>query len=285
MTGAERVLVTGGAGLLGRHLVASAPAAVELGRTWRRTRPPPADSWDHRVDLADLEATGALFEAWPPTVVIHTAYAPGDPEGDIVAATRHVARACAATGAALVHLSSDVVFDGEHAPYAEYDPRRPVSSYGVAKRRAEDEVLEAVPDAAIVRTSLLSDVSPPDPRTAWILDALTSGEPITLFTDELRCPVRADDLAARIWALLGRPRAARAGPWHLVGPDVLSRHDIGLLVARAAGVDPAPLRAGRSEGRSEPRPRDLRLAVTRADTPSVPNRSIRTLFGSAFPAG
>lgn len=282
MSGATRVLVTGAAGLLGRHLVAAAPVGVEMIRTWRRSPlVSPGRLSDRRVDLGDADAVDQAMEAARPDVVVHTAYDPQDHDRGIVAATSNVARACAVTGAALVHISSDVVFDGEHGPYAEDHARCPISPYGAAKARAETEVIRRVPDATLIRTSLLCDADPPDPRTAWILDSLAAGDPITLFTDEIRLPARVDDIAHRIWTLIESPRGDRPGFWHLVGPEALSRHQIGLLIAGALGRDPSPLRVGRSAALATRRPRDLRLAVTRPDTPLAPNRAIRSLFDRA----
>jgi dTDP-4-dehydrorhamnose reductase len=274
-----RVLITGAAGLLGRHLSSAAPPTAEVLRTWRQTalEPDPARA-DHQVDLADGDAVTRLMDEIRPDLVIHAAYDKVDLDNGVVAATRHVAEGCARTGAALVHLSSDVVFDGEHAPYDEDHPLCPVNAYGKAKARAEADVRTLVPDAAIVRTSLLCSLDPPDPVTAWVIDALRSGEPVTLFTDEVRCPARVDDLAVRIWDLAGRPRAERVGPWHLVGPEGLSRHEIGRVMAGGLDLDPAPLLGGLSSDSATLRPRDLRLTPTRRDTPAMPNRQIDTLF-------
>ena len=101
-----RVLLTGGAGLLGARLAVDAPAGVDLHRTWRRTPPDAGDQgvdvgageW-HQVDLADREATVALVTRVAPDLVIHTAYATADGERHIVAATTHVATAASAVGA------------------------------------------------------------------------------------------------------------------------------------------------------------------------------------------
>lgn len=259
-----RVLVTGAAGFVGRRLVGRAPDHVEVVGTWRRQRPPGAVP-AHRVDLADRAATMALVERLAPDVVVHTAYATADLGRDVVATTTHVADATAASGAALVHLSSDVVFSGEDAPYAEAAPPSPVSAYGRAKAAAEAEVAVAVPDAAVVRTSLVLDPDSDDPRMRWVADALAAGRPVDLFVDEVRMPVHRDDLVDGIWRLLARPRRDRAGAWHLVGPEALSRWDLGTLVARRVGADRGALRAVPSpRDVDDPRPRDLRLAHDRA---------------------
>ncbi len=171
------------------------------------------------------------------------------------------------------------MFDGEHAPYAEDAAPVPVHAYGRAKAEGEADVLTAVPDAAVVRTSLVCAADPLDPRSAWVVDTLRAGDAITLFTDEVRCPVRVDDLALMLWDVVAVPRDERSGLWHLVGPDALSRHELGVLLAEAHGLDPAGITAARSRDQPEPRPRDLTLTADRASVLPTRPRAVATLWG------
>lgn len=258
---AVRVLVTGGAGLVGGHLVSTAPPTVDLHVTWRTSSPPP-EATAHRVELTDRAAVGELFEEVRPQVVVHTAYTAGD-RADIVDATSVVATASAAVGAALVHLSTDTVFDGTAAPYVEDDPVAPVNDYGRWKAEAERLVRDAVPDVCITRSSLVVSLDPPDGATRWLLDAVRAGERPTLFADEVRSPVRAVDLAGAIWALVEMERADRAGVWHLPGPDALSRVELGRRLLLAADLDPEAVIEGFARDHPTPRPPDLTLRSRR----------------------
>jgi dTDP-4-dehydrorhamnose reductase len=260
-----RILITGGAGLLGSELIARAPAGVELHATQRRT--PVTGAEAHTVELSDAGATGALLERLRPDLVIHTAYsqAAETAERDVLRAAESLVDACARNGCELIHVSTDAVFDGEHAPYAESDAPAPVHAYGRWKAAAEDLVRERLPHAAIVRTSLIVRADPPDGGSAWVLDGLRRGDPVRLFVDELRCPIAVEDLASQIWELAAIPVEARAGVWHLAGPEALSRYTLGVLLARRHGVDADAIIAARSLGAGLQRPRDLRLLTTRAD--------------------
>jgi len=259
-----RILITGGAGNLGAEVIARAPSGVELHAT-RRTRPVEGAE-AHTVELSDQAATAALLERIRPDLVIHTAYSQNEAERDVWLATESLVRACVRAGSELIHLSSDVVFDGEHAPYAEDAEPAPVHDYGRSKAMAERLVRERLPGAAIVRTSLIVRTHPaPDPISAWVLTSLRDGEPVRLFVDELRCPIAVEDLAAQIWELAALPAAARAGFWHLAGPEAVSRYTLGVLVARRHGADAAAIIPARSRGAGLQRPRDLRLRTTRAD--------------------
>jgi len=260
-----RILITGGAGLLGSELITRAPVGAELHAP-RRTRPV-VGAEAHTVDLSDAAASEALLARVRPDLLIHTAYSQNEAERDVWVATESLVHACARVGCELIHLSSDVVFDGEHAPYAEGAEPAPVHAYGRFKAMAEGLVREQLPSAAIVRTSLIVRTSPtPDAVSAWVLDGLRGGgEPLRLFVDELRCPIAVDDLAAQLWELAALPADARAGFWHLAGPEAVSRYTLGVLVARHHGAGADAIVPARSRGAGLQRPRDLRLLTPRAD--------------------
>jgi dTDP-4-dehydrorhamnose reductase len=247
--------------LVGTHLVRSRPAHVDVAVTRRRSAGAPGVP-AHRVDLRDTGAVHELFARVRPEVVVHTAYSK-DLRSDIVDASACVASACAASGASLVHLSSDVVFAGDDPPYAEDDPVAPVNDYGRWKAEAEAAVRAHVHDACVVRLSLVVSDDPHDAGSRWLLDQVAAGHAPTLFHDEVRCPIRAEDLAAQLWALVSLEREERSGVWHLPGPEALSRWELGRRVLIAAGLDPsAPVRASAAE-HPEPRPRDLTMSSRR----------------------
>jgi dTDP-4-dehydrorhamnose reductase len=254
-----RILITGGGGLLGRALIAGAPAGVEVHAT-RRTSPVPEPAQAHEVELADDAAVDALFARVRPDVVIHTAYGKTDLERDIILATRNVADACGRSGAALVHISTDVVFDGEHAPYTESDAPSPISEYGRRKAEAERVVRQLAPAAALVRTSVIVRTDGEDA----IVAQLRAGTFPPAFVDELRSAIAVDDLAAQLWEIAAMPRERMGGAWHLAGPEAVSRYTLAVLLAlphRLQGrVKPALNRTFTPR-----RPRDLRLLTPRAD--------------------
>lgn len=253
-----RVLVTGGAGLVAGHLVRAAPAGSEVHVTWRHAAPV-AGPTAHQLDLCDATAAAALVDRLQPAVVVHTAYSQ-TAEADVVDASRSVAQAVARAGARLVHLSSDMVFDGEGAPYDEDAVPGPVNDYGRWKLRAEQEVRTLVPDTLVTRTSLVTSGDPLDHQAQWLVRMLTAGEQVTLFHDEYRTPVRADDLAGAIWELVG---AEAAGVVHLAGPERLSRAEIGLRCAQQLGLPVDLVGTASAASHPEPRPRDLSLSSVR----------------------
>ena len=230
-----RLHVTGATGFLGRELTSLAPEATT-----------------ERVDVRDEEAVASLLARLRPDVVVHTAYRQdGDGAREVVVeGSDNVARAAAAVGARLVHLSTDVVFDGRLGrPYVEDDPPTPCTDYGRAKAEAEERVRAACPEALIVRTSLILG-GPGHAPSKHELAALDDG--MTFFSNELRSPVQVTDLARALLHLAVRPVA---GVLHAGGADDLSRAELAELV-RGAPVRAAPA--------PPTRPLDCRLDSSRA---------------------
>lgn len=204
-------------------------------------RSPALADWDvvappsRLLDVRDAAAVDDQIRSWRPTAVAHLAYRRDDPR-TIVQGSANVARAAAAIGARLVHLSTDLVFAGRPEPYTELDEPSPIIDYGRWKASAEAEVVAGCPDAVVVRTSLIYATDVASPPQADVEAALTGRSAMRFFTDEVRCPVHAADLAAAVVLLAERRDVT--GPLHVAGPDALSRADIAARLARWMGLDP-----------------------------------------------
>ena len=250
------LLMIGGSGLLGRELVArAARAGLDVGATFFGGRPGAGGAW-HRLDITDRAAVADLLVRTRPRAVVNAAYRQADWATSADGAM-HVAAASAATGARLVHVSSDAVFSGRSGVYDESCRPCPGTVYGAAKAAAETAVEGLDPGALIVRTSLIVADRPDGGGVVAQVHALARGEADgVLFTDDVRCPIGVGELAA---GLLGLAASPDRGVRHLAGGEALSRYALGLLIARRDGLDGSRLRPALRAEAGIPGALDVRL--------------------------
>lgn len=251
------MLLTGATGRLGTWLRRTAPPEVSVVAVVHRSILAGAVA----ADLRDPQAVDAVVSGTQPDVVVHTAYAPDD--ASIVAASANLAAATARMGAGLVHVSTEAVFSGDGRLRAEDDEPDPVNAYGRRKAAAERAVRAAAPGAAVVRAPLLVSLDPPDRMVGAMQAAAAGAAPTTWFDDELRQAARAAEVAVAIWRIVGLAGEARAGAWHLPGPEQLSRAELAHRLVAELGLPAEVVRTGPSPVGSD-RPRDLRLLGQRA---------------------
>lgn len=271
-----KVIVTGATGFLGREV---ALAALRRGHEvlalgGQRVPVIPGVQRAQTLDLRDeVRVQSLLLEEFPGAVINCAALATIDGcDKDRAAAQaintalpRQLAQLCFHVGAKLVHLSTDMVFDGEQGRYQHTDHPHPLHYYGETKAAGEVEVLKYGREhAAVIRTTLINGNSPTGDRGLHerLFRDWAAGRQPSLFTDEIRQPVALTNLADVTVELCERSNLS--GLYHWAGAEALSRHEIGARVAAHFGLDPAKLiRASRRADVPQlgPRPRDLSLQL------------------------
>ena len=232
-TGGRKLLITGSTGTLGQA----------FARICEHRGLPFCATGRDELDLCDEASIEKAIEAHRPWAVINTAgfvrVAEAEREADACMAANaegaaRLARACAGAKVKLVSFSSDLVFDGTSGPYSESDPVAPASVYGKSKAEAERLVLEAAPDALMIRTSAF--FGPWDRYNfAWhVLTALGRGEAVAACSRTMVSPTFVPDLCHATLDLL---IDGEAGLWHLANQGELSWHEFACRLAEGAGFD------------------------------------------------
>jgi dTDP-4-dehydrorhamnose reductase len=227
-----RLLVTGAAGMLGHEVVA---AAEKLGHE--------VAAWDlPECDLTDEAQTiGAIRRLEPRAVINCAAYTNVDgAEADEPTAERvnagaagNVARACAATSARLVHVSTDYVFDGsKREPWVESDAVNPLGAYGRTKLHGEQRIADEHADHAIVRTAWLFGPHGPN-FVSTMLRLAAERDEVSVVTDQVGSPTFAGHLAP---ALVDMAERSDTGLFHGAGAGSCSWYELTLEAYDAAGV-------------------------------------------------
>ena len=151
-------------------------------------------------------------------------------------AVENLAKVSAATGAKMIHVSTDYVYSGTHyMPYVESDAVAPTSVYGVTKLEGEQLLLAANPASVILRTSWL--YSPYGNN--FVKTMLRLGrerEKLSVVFDQVGTPTYAADLAAAIVTILNAPEFV-PGIYNFSNEGVCSWYDFTLTIHRMAGID------------------------------------------------
>jgi dTDP-4-dehydrorhamnose reductase len=276
-----KVLLTGATGLVGHATLLASLArgheVLALGHERRPELPIAAAAKKQAVaqqlDLTDDAALDRLmFDYYPDTIINCAALSsqgaveanPALAEKLNVALPRRLAQIANHLCARFLHLSTDFVFDGQSGPYRSTDVPNPRTHYGQLKLLAEKEVLRYGGDFVVVlRITVVNGNSPTGTRSVHekLFHTWAAGKVATVFTDELRQPVSAENVGDVLTELVERPNLH--GLFHWAGPDTLSRYDMAQAILAHFGLPEnliAPARAA-DQPDAEARPRSLELIL------------------------
>lgn len=245
------ILLTGASGLVGAAFARVAASAGHriTGVVGRWPTPLPGLSRQLALELQDEAAVAALVREMHPDAIVNAAAisepAQCDAEPDKawrlnVALPEALARLAGEIGARFIHLSTEQVFDGTQAPYATDDARRAINRYAQHKLEAEDRVLSAAAERAVVlRLPLLMGNSPGGRRSVHerLLMLWAAGKRARLYRDEIRQTCTADSVAEAMTELC--VRADLHGAFHWAGAEPVSRLEIGRRVRDRFGLSEA----------------------------------------------
>lgn len=227
-----RILVTGANGMLATDVAAAlrAAGATNLTLTDR-----------DELDILDAAAVAAAVAGADLVIncAAYTAVDAAEEQEDVALAINatgpaNLAAACAASGARLVHISTDYVFAGDATePYAEDAPMAPQGAYGRTKAAGETAVRESGADALILRTAYLYGRGGPCfPKT--IARAGKARGALTVVNDQIGQPTWTRDVAGFMVRLIEAD--APAGTYHATSSGQCSWFDFAREIVASAGL-------------------------------------------------
>ncbi|MFZ5802779.1 MAG: dTDP-4-dehydrorhamnose reductase [Candidatus Omnitrophota bacterium] len=282
----KKILITGAGGMLGTDLVKALAGPHDLYGLG--LFPAPHLEIPYTVcDLSDPGSFDSAVKKFRPDLVFHLAamtqvdLCESERENAYrhnVLATRHLVNGAAKTGAFLIAMSTEYVFDGaQKRPYTEEDKPHPVSYYGETKWLAEQEVLKTGTRAALVRISwLYGKYGTSFPSK--ILERSQKASEIKVVSDQIGCPTYTRDVASALARLVADWEGARpklSGQiFHLSNQEPCSWYDFACHVLEKAGRQGVKVIPIASEA--------LRLPAKRPANSVMSNEKFRRTFGFAL---
>ena len=245
-----KILITGSNGMLGHDLIEALKDNHELVLTTSRT-----------LDITDKEQVFDFISQNKPDIVINSAAytdVDGCEENQDLAysvngeGVKNLAFACREADSALLHISTDYIFNGENTrPWVEDDEIGPISVYGKSKLKGEQAILEILDKFFIVRTAWLYGVNGRNfPKT--MLELAENHSQITVVYDEVGTPTYTPDLAKAISQLI---ETDHYGIYHITNSGSCSWCEFARYIFEVAGKDVEVIPVTAAEfARPAPRP-------------------------------
>jgi dTDP-4-dehydrorhamnose reductase len=246
------------------------------------------------ADFSKPESLAATVRAVAPDIIVnsaaHTAVDKAESEPDLARALNAtspgvLAREAAATGAWLMHYSTDYVFDGSGStPWTETSPTGPLSVYGATKLEGEDAIRASGCRHLIFRTSWVYAARGGN-FAKTMLKLAKERDALTVIDDQVGSPTGADllaDLTAHaLRAALARP--ALAGTYHAVAQGETSWHGYARHVIEFARATGQPIKVAADAVRAVPTSA-FPTPARRPGNSRMDTRKLRDSFGVALPS-
>jgi len=234
-----RILVTGANGQLGMTFQSLASEHPEHEFFFYTSK---------ELDITDPDSIEAKFHESKPEVAINCAaytavdQAENEPEKAFAVnsdGVKNLVEACRNFNSALIHISTDYVFDGtNHRPYAETDPVKPIGVYGQSKRAGEEAILDSSISALIIRTSwVYSEFGNNFVKTMLRLGK--ERDELNVIFDQIGTPSNTYDLAHAIMVAIEQKSkwVGNQEIFHFSNEGVCSWYDFALTIFEIAGID------------------------------------------------
>jgi dTDP-4-dehydrorhamnose reductase len=231
-----KMLITGANGQLGRELVRQGRAFdIELHAFTRQ-----------ELDITQPNQVNTILAKTDPSVVVNAAAYTNVDKAETEAelafevnkiAPGYLAHCCTDRNIALIHISSDYVFDGiKGKPYHETDPIAPLGIYGQSKAQGEAAVRSVLKNHIILRTSWLYGIYRHN-FVKTMLDLGAEKKIIPVVADQFSSPTSAADLAEAVLTIAAKISDAADldwGTYHYCGNGITSWHGLATEILKLA---------------------------------------------------
>ena len=226
------------------------------------------------MDVTEYQKVEDTIKRIRPDVILHTAGLtnvelcerdPDQAHKQHVEATGNIASVATMTGARLVHISTDHLFNGQSSWKTETDQPEPLNNYARTKWQAEQAAIDKCPDALIVRTNFFGwGTSLRTSFSDWILRKLDLGEELTMFTDVFFSPILVNHLGNAIFDLVGKKAQ---GIFNVAGGERLSKYEFALKLSDIFGYSTESVRptSVRDFPFKAQRPNDMSLSCAKVE--------------------
>jgi dTDP-4-dehydrorhamnose reductase len=243
----SKVAIIGGSGLLGQYLVEEEGSrGHEVVSTYHGGKACPG-ARAVQLDMTDQQAVDSFIKAESPDRVVLSAALTDVDECERkpqlafsinVEGTMNVAAACKESGAPMLYVSTDYVFNGfKGSKYYEFETPDPLSIYSKTKLEGERITMDSSKRNAVCRVAVLygwNRLYPKDNFVTWVIRSARAGQEIGLFEDQFVTATYAPHCAKVLGQVSER---GLKGVFHASGPDCLSRFQMGTVIAEVFDLD------------------------------------------------
>ena len=283
----QRILITGGSGLLGQYLNITATEENEILTLYNIHIGNSNNYKSVKINIQNFDLFGKIFSSFNPNIVIHAAAItnpiplPGQNPKEVfnvnVNATSKIAEMCNQFGSKLIYISTDLVYAGYRGSMLTEDSKLiPVSLYAETKLMGETKVKSTSDNYLILRTALLygTGLNHSVCHFHKMVDSLKNKKPVKLFVDQFRTPISLKE-ASRIIIKLSTQNINNE-TINLGGTERVSRFELGEILCSVAGYDKSLLEKIKLDDVPElPKVEDVSLNTDKLQSFGIKQKSIK----------
>lgn len=239
----NKILITGGSGLLGSNIAKLATSKFEVYATYNKNKVSIEDVHFFQADLTKKEEL-VKIEHIKPDFIIHCAALtnvdycedhPNEAYAHNVLASVNIAEISRKIDAYLIYISTDSVFDGEKGDYREDDAPNPINVYGKTKLEAEQRISSIHTHSCVVRTNIYGwNKRDKFSLAEWMLDKLINNEELPALKDIYFSPILVNDFSKILFKLQDKNYKSII---HIAGSESCSKLDFAYRIAEVFGLD------------------------------------------------